>query len=125
MITNFGQSHGKEKELLKAVASKGPKTPIITDGGNGSFIFDGTRFIKAGVLPIDAFERTGAGDSFGAGCIAALIKQKPLEEALLWGTINSASVIGYIGSQKGLLREDQMPQWIDRAQSCKVNIEEF
>jgi len=124
-ITEFGPSHSREKELLQAVAAKGPKIPIITDGGSGSFAYDGQRFLRAGVLPIDAYERTGAGDSFGAGCIAALIKGKTLEEALLWGTINSSSVIGYVGSQKGLLRENQMPEWINRAKSCKVNIEEF
>jgi sugar/nucleoside kinase (ribokinase family) len=125
MITDFGESHGKEKELLQAVAAKGPRIAIITDGSDGSFVYDGRRFLHAGVLPIDAFERTGAGDAFGAACIAALIKSKPLEEALLWGTINSASVIGYVGSQKGLLRDSEIPLWIERSKSCKVNIEEF
>jgi sugar/nucleoside kinase (ribokinase family) len=125
MITGLSETEGKEKDLLKAVADKGAKIPIVTDGGGGSYIYDGDRFIRAGVLPIDAFERTGAGDSFGAGCIAALIKGKTLEEALLWGTVNSASVIGFIGSQKGLLRDSELPAWIDRAKSCNLKIEEF
>lgn len=125
LITNFGPSHGREKELLQAVAAKGPQIPVITDGGNGAFVYDGRRFIKAGVLPLDAYERTGAGDSFGAGYLSALIKGKSLEEALLWGTVNSASVIGYVGSQQGLLRQKDLPLWINRAQSCKVSIAEF
>ncbi|PIT87585.1 MAG: hypothetical protein COU31_02095 [Candidatus Magasanikbacteria bacterium CG10_big_fil_rev_8_21_14_0_10_40_10] len=99
--------------------------PIITDGGDGSFVYDGKSFLKAAVLPIDAYERTGAGDAFGAACIAALIKGKPLKEALLWGTINSASVIGYIGSQKGLLKDSEIPTWIERAKSCNLSVEEF
>jgi len=124
-LTGFEESLGREKELLKALSGLGPKIPIITDGGNGSFIFDGQRFVKAGVLPVDAYERTGAGDAFGSGCLSAIIKGKSLEEALLWGTLNSASVIGYIGSQKGLLKEEEMPTWIERAKSSGVVIEEF
>jgi sugar/nucleoside kinase (ribokinase family) len=116
---------GRERELLKALSAMGPKVCVITDGGNGSFIYDGKRFVKAGVLPIDAYERTGAGDAFGSGCLAALIKGKTLEDALLWGTLNSASKIGFVGSQKGLLREEEMPIWIDRAKSSNVSVEEF
>jgi sugar/nucleoside kinase (ribokinase family) len=125
MLTGMTESKGKEKELLQALAALGPKIPIITDGANGSFAFDGTKFVKAGVLPVDAYERTGAGDAFGSGCIAALIKGKELGEALLWGTLNSASVIGYIGSQKGLLKEEEMPHWLDRAKSSNVELIEF
>jgi len=126
-MTNFGESHGKEKELLQAVCKLGVKTPIITDGGDGVFAFDGNsgKCLKAGVLPVDAYERTGAGDSFGSGCLSALVKKKSLEEALLWGTLNSASVIGYTGPQKGLLRDSEMPVWLERARSSEVEVKEF
>jgi sugar/nucleoside kinase (ribokinase family) len=124
-LTGMESSQGKEKELLTALCQLGPKVSIITDGANGSYLYDGKRFIKAGVLPIDAFERTGAGDAFGAGCIAALIKGKSWEEALLWGTVNSASVIGYIGSQKGLLRSDEIVTWLERAKSSNVKVVKF
>lgn len=124
-ITKFENSGDKEKELLKELAALGPKISIITDGDKGSFIYDGQRFVKAGVLPVDAYERTGAGDAFGAGCIAALVKGKTLEEALLWGTVNSASVIGYIGSQKGLLHDSEIMVWLDRARSSGVEVREF
>ncbi len=124
-ITGLKETQGKEKDLLKALSALGPKISIITDGSNGSFVYDGTRFVKAEVLPVDAYERTGAGDAFGSGCIAALIKGKDLEEALLWGTLNSASVIGYIGSQRGLVKEAEMPIWIERAKSSEVRIGEF
>lgn len=124
-ITGLTESHGKEKEVLAGLASFGVKIPIITDGNNGSFAFDGQKYIKVGVLPIDAYERTGAGDAFGSGTLSALIKGKTLEEALLWGTINSASVIGFVGSQKGLLKLDQLSTWIARAQSSGLKTENF
>lgn len=126
-LTGIKGSHGKDKELLQKLSSLGPKISIITDGGNGSFLFDSleNKFYKAGVLPVDAYERTGAGDAFGAGCLSALIKGKDFPTALLWGTVNSASVIGYIGSQKGLLRESEMITWLERAKSCNVEVTEF
>jgi sugar/nucleoside kinase (ribokinase family) len=124
-LTSFGESDGKEKELLQALCKLGVKVPVITDGGNGTFAFDGTRYLRAGVLPVDAYERTGAGDAFGSGCLGALIKGKPLEEGLLWGTLNSASVIGYVGPQKGLLREEDMPVWLERAKSSGLEVKEF
>jgi len=124
-LVDFTDSHGKEKDLLQAVMKLGPKIPIITDGENGSFTFDGQRYIKVGVLPVDAFERTGAGDAFGSGCLSAIIKGKTFAEALLWGTVNSASVIGYVGAQKGLLKEEEIATWLERAKSSGVLVEEF
>ncbi|HJX59279.1 hypothetical protein A2V61_01140 [Candidatus Woesebacteria bacterium RBG_19FT_COMBO_47_8] len=121
-LANMPDSHGKEKELLTAVGKLGPKIAVITDGNNGSYIGDGQTFLKAGVFPVDAYERTGAGDAFGSGTLSAIIKGKSFEEALTWGTINSASVIGYTGAQKGLLRAEEMPEWIERARSSGMGV---
>ena len=124
-LTGMESSRGKEKELLKALCGLGVKKPIITDGANGSFTFDGQKYIKVGILPIDAHERTGAGDAFGSGCLSAIIKGKDFQEALLWGTVNSASVIGYVGSQRGLLKEEDLTGWLERAKSSSVEMGEF
>ncbi len=124
-LTGMQATSGKEKDLLTKLSALGPKISVVTDGANGSYIFDGTRYLKAGVFPVDAYERTGAGDAFGSGCLAAIIKGKSLEEALLWGTANSTSVIGYVGSQKGLLTEVDMSVWLKRAESSKVAIGEI
>lgn len=124
-ISGFNESRGKEKELLKRVSDLGPKIPIITDGPNGSYALCDEKYYKAGVMPVDAYERTGAGDAFGVGCLSALIKGKDITEALLWGTVNSASVIGYVGAQRGLLNEEQMNEWLVKAQSSGVKVEEL
>jgi sugar/nucleoside kinase (ribokinase family) len=122
-ISGFENSLGKERELLDALIKLGVKNPIVTDGGKGSFVYDGEKYMKVGILPVDAYERTGAGDAFGSGCITALIQGKEFREALVWGTVNSASVIGYTGSQKGLLKKDEMLEWIKRADDCEVKAE--
>jgi sugar/nucleoside kinase (ribokinase family) len=125
LFAGMGESHGQERELLKKLNELGPKMPIVTDGANGSFVYQDGKYYHAGILPVDSYERTGAGDSFGSGCVAALIKGKTIEEALMWGTVNSASVIGYAGAQKGLLRENEIGDWLERAKSCDVKIETF
>lgn len=124
-LTGMEDSQGKDKDLLRALSALGPKISIITDGAIGSFVYDGTKFLRCGVLPVDAYERTGAGDAFGSGCISALIKGKSIEEALLWGTVNSASVIGFIGSQRGLLKDHEIPEWLERAKSSGVGVVEL
>lgn len=126
-LTGLKDSIKKERDLLIALSRLGPKVCVITDGSKGSFAYDSIngKFMSVGVLPVDAYERTGAGDAFGSGALAALIHSKPLEEALIWGTCNSASVIGYTGSQKGLLKFDEMTSWIARAKSSGVNVVQF
>jgi len=122
-LTGFESKEKVSRELMMKLSGLGPKISVITDGGNGSFVFDGNKFLHCGVLPVDAYERTGAGDAFGSGFISAVIKGKSLEEALMRGTVNSASVIGYIGSQKGLLTETDMNVWLERAKSSGVKVE--
>lgn len=117
-------SHGHEKELLQGAARLGPKIVVVTDGPEGSYVYDcpQNKFLKAGIYPQDCIERTGAGDAFGSGFIAAVIKGKTIEEAILWGTVNSASVISFVGAQKGLLREGEIDSWVTQAKE-KVKME--
>lgn len=114
-----------EKQLLQGMVQLGVKRAVITDGPNGSWAYDGERYYRANVLPVSAYERTGAGDAFAIGCLSALIDGKGMDEAILRGTINSASVIGHIGPQAGLLTKVQLPEWFGRAKSSGVKVEEF
>lgn len=124
-LTGYEAKDVVTKELLVALSNLGPKMPVITDGGNGSYVFDGVKCYHCGVLPVDAYERTGAGDAFGSGFLSAIIKGKGIEEALIWGTVNSASVIGYVGAQRGLLREEDIDTWVERFKSSGVRVEEM
>lgn len=124
-LTGFEVKGEVTKELLMALSGIGPKVSVITDGSNGAYVFDGHQFLHCGIMPMDAYERTGAGDAFGSGFLAAIIKGKKLEDALVWGTVNSASVIGYTGAQKGLLKEEDMDMWVERFKSSEVKVEEM
>jgi sugar/nucleoside kinase (ribokinase family) len=90
------------KDLLTALSGIGPKVAIITDGLNGTFAYDREKFRHMPIVPAAVVERTGAGDAFGSGFLAAYIQGKSLDAALKWGTVNSASVLGFVGPQAGL-----------------------
>ncbi len=91
------------RHYLLALHKLGPKIVIITDGPNGSYAFDGENFWRMGILDTPVIERTGAGDSFATGVIAARHYGKTIGEAMCWGTTNSAAVIMKYGPQDGLL----------------------
>jgi len=103
--------------LLRGLAALGPKKVIITDGRRPAHAFDGTNTFSIPMYP-DArppFERTGAGDAFASTITAALSLGKTLEEALLWGPINSMSVVQEVGAQKGLLTRPQLEEYLAQA----------
>lgn len=95
----------------------GVKTMVLTDGPAGAYASDGkeTKYLKIFEGPV--VERTGSGDSFGAGFLAAIIKGKTIAEAMLWGNANSTSVVQYIGAREGLLEEDGVRRMIEANKS--------
>jgi len=108
------------KKLLAGLRSMGPKIAVVTDGPGGTYCSDGQKNIFMPIVDAPVVERTGAGDAFGSGFLAAYIKGQPLEECLKWGTVNSAAKLGFIGPQAGLLHPDQMTEWLKKAESVTV-----
>ena len=88
--------------LLKALASQGPHTIIITDSTNGSYGWQEGRIVHMMPFPIEAKARTGAGDAYTSGFLSATILGKSLDEAMRWGTANAGGVVQEFGAQKGL-----------------------
>lgn len=97
------------KELMKKTRDDlGLRTVVITDGREGSYSFDGTDYWKLAEFPGDRVEATGAGDAFATAVCAALFHDQSLPEAMVWGSINSASVVHEIGPQAGLLTLEEI-----------------
>ncbi|MEI6288450.1 MAG: carbohydrate kinase family protein [bacterium] len=96
------------KSLITHIKACGPELVIITDGEKGAYAHDGKKyyFIKAKkTKPVNTL---GVGDAFGASLTSAFICGKNIKTALEWGIKNSASVVGHIGAQKGLLSKKQI-----------------
>jgi sugar/nucleoside kinase (ribokinase family) len=105
------------KDLLKGVADLGPKIAVLTDGTNGSYMYDDGHFYQMPIYedPRKPIERTGCGDAYSATFVSALILDKTPLEALMWAPINPMSVAQFIGSQEGLLRREEIEWWLKRA----------
>jgi ribokinase len=92
------------KKLLYGLRGLGVKNVVITDGDNGSFVQDENNdFHHLAIFKVDVVEKTGAGDAYTAGFLAAVLNSKLIEEAMRWGTLNAASVVQKIGAEEGLL----------------------
>ncbi len=89
--------------LLESLHKIGAKIVVITDGENGAYCFDGVQRFYCPIFQVPIVERTGSGDAFSVGFLAALFYGQTVMEALRWGTINSAAVLQHIGPQAGLL----------------------
>jgi 2-dehydro-3-deoxygluconokinase len=63
---------------------------VLTNGVNGSDAFNGKTIYHADAFSVQIVDRVGAGDSFDAGLICALLDGKPLGEALRFGNALAA-----------------------------------
>lgn len=97
------------RDVLKKLHTMGPKTVVVTDGKEGAYCISqsGTMY-SIGVYPCEIVEKTGAGDAFAAGFLGGILAEQPIQTALTWGTLNSASTIGKIGGELGLLTKDKL-----------------
>ncbi len=114
-FTNITNSQGKEQELMNALRSHGVSTIIITDGNNGSYLYADSVLYKASCFPTTVVEKTGAGDAFNAGFLAATIKGLSITDAILLAASNSASVIQSVGAQEKLLYEKDIESFLQQA----------
>ncbi len=103
------------KVLFQKIHALGPKIVVITDGIKGAYASNGTDVFFMPVYPHEPFERTGAGDAFASTFTSAIAIGKTLEEALLWGPINSMSVVQQVGAQKGLLTREKLEEFLAQA----------
>lgn len=97
----------KEKEIFKKLDEMVPGICIMTKGPEGVIVSDGKYLYKAPALKTKLIDRTGAGDSFGAGFLSAFIKKNDIPLAIQFGIANSASCIRKWGAKEGLLKRNQ------------------
>ena len=93
----------------------------MTDGPKGVMVSDGTLLYKAGIYKERSIaDRTGAGDAFGSGFVAALMRatsdkrkatkrfsRETVVEAIRLASANATSVVEYVGAQPGILTRAQ------------------
>lgn len=100
---SFTGSTSKDGKELSQMLAKGETIAVVTDGQRGAYAAQGKIKYYAKNRNVKSVSRTGAGDAFGSGLVAALMKDMSLEDALKVGTLNAESVIQEIGAKKGIL----------------------
>lgn len=108
------------KDLLRIVLETGTKTAVITDGANGSYFATRDGNYHMGIAPCSLVDSTGAGDAFASGFLGAFAKTLSLEESAKWGMLNSASVVGKIGANAGLLSAEEISERSVRVNTLKL-----
>ncbi|MDP1688954.1 MAG: carbohydrate kinase family protein [bacterium] len=94
---------------------------VMSDGPRGVLVSDGVYLYKAGTYKEkQVADRTGAGDAFGSGFVAGLMRNAKsyklkaaswapadIEYAIRLGSANATSVVEYVGAKEGILTKKQ------------------
>ncbi len=103
--------------LAEMISHHGPKNVVITDGPNGAYLYDSHMkwFMPPYPDPKPPYERTGAGDAFSSTITACVAMGMDIHDAMLWAPVNSMSVVQKIGAQAGLLSQEEIKRWLEKA----------
>ncbi|MBI2075373.1 MAG: carbohydrate kinase family protein [Candidatus Harrisonbacteria bacterium] len=124
--TMTGKPFEDEKAIFKAFDEVVPGIAVMTDGPRGVTVSDGKTLYKSGIFSEQKLiDRTGAGDAFGSGFVAGLLRAERLgfsvqglennssatnrytldaiRYAIRLGSANATSVVEYIGAKEGIL----------------------
>ena len=113
-----GEKTDEIHHLATALMALGAKRVVITDGKNGSYDYDGEIMLHCPIFPGKLVGTIGAGDAFATGFLACIMKNAK-SNPLVWGAINSASVVGKVGPQPGLLSDTHIMQHLRKNKSFK------
>lgn len=103
-----------KEEILIDLRKLGSRMVAMTEGRKGATLLEGRKVISLPAMPSKTVEETGAGDAFGCGLVAGLIKFSSLEKALKLGLANGASVVAHFGPKTGLLFEPDVASWLTK-----------
>lgn len=107
-------------ELLSQLLLLGPKNVVITDSEEGSYATDGKNNYKLGIFPVQVVEKTGAGDAYTSAFISGLVYGLPMDEAMVWGTINASQVISKNGPLGGLMTRAEIERYRNTVPELKA-----
>ena len=128
-----GTPYSKPEAIFKKIDAWMPCLAVLTDGKRGVHVSDGVNMYSARIYKEKkVVDRTGAGDAFGSGFVAGLIRGLTtndkrqttkrivgrrssvvgqcilyppaiIERAIRLGSANATSVVEYVGAKEGIL----------------------
>ena len=94
-VTDMESAH----RAAKAIHEMGPKNVIITLGGDGSLVYDGSMFMRVEALKVEAVDTTAAGDTYNGVLASVIAEGKSLIEAVREANIAGAISVTRMGAQ--------------------------
>ncbi len=107
------------KELCSLLHHAGVETVIVTDGSRGSYVSENGIIHHMACFPVKTVSRTGAGDAYASGFMAAILKKHSIVEAMRWGSANASSVVQRFGGHTGLQNTIQISKIIKKYSSIE------
>jgi sugar/nucleoside kinase (ribokinase family) len=104
------RKYKNKRSLLRAVGELGAKMTLITDGGCGSHVICDGKVYSHPAVSTEVADTTGAGDSFGATFAYGIFKGYDIQYSQKIASINSASVVSFMGAQQGLMTYHEIKQ---------------
>lgn len=95
----------QEEQCMHILREYNLKMVVLTCGVNGSYVFTPERFTFVPTPVVEVADTVGAGDSFSASFIAAILHGKPVSEAHLLAADVSAFVCSRHGAMPTLSNE--------------------
>jgi sugar/nucleoside kinase (ribokinase family) len=99
---------GSTKDLFSILHNLGPEVICITNGKKGAHCSDSKKIYFSPIKKVKAVDATGAGDAFASGFLGMYLRGGDLKTGLRAGIVNSASVVQYVGTTKGLLTKKEI-----------------
>lgn len=97
-------------DYFKKIVSSGVRIAVVTNGSEGVYVATTEGMFFHPSIKTELVNSVGAGDAFAACFVAMIAQQKPLEDAIRAGIINSASVLNYLGAKTGLLNKEELQE---------------
>lgn len=115
--------YSNESEIFKKIDQMCSGIAIMTKGPAGVVASDGKYIYSADILKVKVVDRTGAGDSFGAGFLSEFIKTNgDIESAIQFGVANSAGCLSEWGAKNGILEKNTSYEKVNvRKEECGKN----
>ncbi len=101
--------HPDVKAMLEKLKIAKEQVIVITDGREGAYAYDGKIYYKCPNFPAAVVSTLGAGDAFASTFCAALERtNQNVSKSLMYGAVNSASVVSNFGASEGFLTFEEI-----------------
>jgi ribokinase len=107
-------NRGDALAAARALRAMGARAAVVTLGGDGSMLCDGTGAWHCPALPVAAVDTTAAGDAFVGALAVALAEGGALTQGLGFAAAAAALAVTKLGAQPSLASRAELAAFIDR-----------